>query len=233
MDHSCEIHNNDSNKTKGLTNMTKAFLKVDRVSLKLKNAAILKEVSLEAYPGEVIGIIGRNGSGKSMLFKCIAGLILPQCGEITVGDISVVREKRFPKDFGALIEKPGFIGSMSAYDNLKILASIQAKIGEKEIMESLRKVGLDNAIRKRVYKFSTGMKQRLGIAQAIMEKPKLLLLDEASSGLDEGGFSMLHALVRQLKAQGVTILLTSHIQEDIITLSDRVFKMDNGVLSAL
>ena len=233
MDHSCEIHNNDSNKTKGLTNMTKAFLKVDRVSLKLKNAAILKEVSLETYPGEVIGIIGRNGSGKSMLFKCIAGLVLPQCGEITVGDISVVREKRFPKDFGALIEKPGFIGSMSAYDNLKILASIQAKIGEKEIMESLRKVGLDNAIRKRVYKFSTGMKQRLGIAQAIMEKPKLLLLDEASSGLDEGGFSMLHALVRQLKAQGVTILLTSHIQEDIITLSDRVFKMDNGVLSAL
>jgi len=233
VDHSCEIHNNDSNKTKGLTNMTKAFLKVDRVSLKLKNAAILKEVSLEAYPGEVIGIIGRNGSGKSMLFKCIAGLVLPQCGEITVGDISVVREKRFPKDFGALIEKPGFIGSMSAYDNLKILASIQAKIGEKEIMESLRKVGLDNAIRKRVYKFSTGMKQRLGIAQAIMEKPKLLLLDEASSGLDEGGFSMLHALVRQLKAQGVTILLTSHIQEDIITLSDRVFKMDNGVLSAL
>lgn len=213
--------------------MTKAFLKVDRVSLKLKNAAILKEVSLETYPGEVIGIIGRNGSGKSMLFKCIAGLVLPQCGEITVGDISVVREKRFPKDFGALIEKPGFIGSMSAYDNLKILASIQAKIGEKEIMESLRKVGLDNAIRKRVYKFSTGMKQRLGIAQAIMEKPKLLLLDEASSGLDEGGFSMLHALVRQLKAQGVTILLTSHIQEDIITLSDRVFKMDNGVLSAL
>jgi len=213
--------------------MTKAFLKVDRVSLKLKNAAILKEVSLEAYPGEVIGIIGRNGSGKSMLFKCIAGLVLPQCGEITVGDISVVREKRFPKDFGALIEKPGFIGSMSAYDNLKILASIQAKIGEKEIMESLRKVGLDNAIRKRVYKFSTGMKQRLGIAQAIMEKPKLLLLDEASSGLDEGGFSMLHALVRQLKAQGVTILLTSHIQEDIITLSDRVFKMDNGVLSTL
>jgi len=213
--------------------MTKAFLKVDRVSLKLKNAAILKEVSLEAYPGEVIGIIGRNGSGKSMLFKCIAGLVLPQCGEITVGDISVVREKRFPKDFGALIEKPGFIGSMSAYDNLKILASIQAKIGEKEIMESLRKVGLDNAIRKRVYKFSTGMKQRLGIAQAIMEKPKLLLLDEASSGLDEGGFSMLHALVRQLKAQGVTILLTSHIQEDIITLSDRVFRMDNGVLSTL
>jgi len=213
--------------------MTEPFLKVDKVSLKLKNAAILKEVSLETYPGEVIGIIGRNGSGKSMLFKCIAGLVLPQCGEITVGDISVVREKRFPKDFGALIEKPGFIGSMSAYDNLKILASIQAKIGEKEIMESLRKVGLDNAIRKRVYKFSTGMKQRLGIAQAIMEKPKLLLLDEASSGLDEGGFSMLHALVRQLKAQGVTILLTSHIQEDIITLSDRVFKMDNGVLSAL
>ena len=112
--------------------MTEPFLKVDRVSLVLKNTTILREVSLEAYPGEVIGIIGRNGSGKSMLFKCIAGLVLPQHGEIIVGNTSVVGEKRFPKDFGALIEKPGFIGSMSAYDNLKILASIQGKIGEKK-----------------------------------------------------------------------------------------------------
>lgn len=213
--------------------MTKPFLKVDRVSLTLKNAPILKEVSLEAYPGEVIGIIGRNGSGKSMLFKCIAGLVLPQRGEILVGSAAVVRERRFPPNFGALIEKPGFINSISAYDNLKILASIQRKIGDSEIMESLRIVGLEHVARKRVYKFSTGMKQRLGIAQAVMEKPKLLLLDEPSSGLDEGGFTMLHSLVKQLKAQGVTIILTSHIREDIIALSDRIFKMDGGVMSAL
>jgi len=213
--------------------MTEPFLRVDRVSLTLKNVPILKEVSLEAYSGEVIGIIGRNGSGKSMLFKCIAGLVLPQRGEIFVGSAAVVRERRFPPNFGALIDKPGFINSMSAYDNLKILASIQGKIGDPEIMESLRMVGLEHVARKKVYKFSTGMKQRLGIAQAVMEKPKLLLLDEPSSGLDEGGFAMLHSLVKQLKTQDVTIILTSHIQEDIIALSDRVSKMDGGVLSGL
>jgi len=215
--------------------MTEPFLKIDRVSLtlKLKAEPILKEVSFEAYPGEVIGIIGRNGSGKSMLFKCIAGLVLPQHGEILVGNIAIISEKRFPPNFGALIEKPGFINSMSAFDNLKVLASIQRKIGDLEIMESLRIVGLEHVARKRVYKFSTGMKQRLGIAQAVMEKPKLLLLDEPSSGLDEEGFTMLHGLVKQLKEQGVTILLTSHIQEDIMALSDRVFKINNGLLAAL
>ncbi len=212
--------------------MTGPYLKVDGVSLKLKNATILNEVSLEAYPGEVVGVTGRNGSGKSMLFKCIAGLVLPQQGEIVVGTTRVVRERRFPPQFGALIDKPGFIGSLSAMENLKMLASIQRKIGIVEIMDSLRSVGLEHAARKGVYKFSTGMRQRLGIAQAIMEKPRLLLLDEASSGLDDGGFAMLHNLVLQLKAQGVTILLTSHIKEDIVALSDRVFKMDNGILSA-
>lgn len=213
--------------------MLEPYLQVEGVSLKLKNTVILREVSLEAFPGEAIGIIGRNGSGKSTLFKCIAGLLIPQHGEITVGKTAIVREKRFPPSFGALIEKPGFIGSLSAFENLKLLASIQGKTSESEIMESLRNVGLEHAARKAVYKFSTGMRQRLGIAQAIMERPRLLLLDEASSGLDDGGFAMLHNIVLTLKAHGVTILLTSHIKEDILTLSDHVYKMENGVLSAM
>ncbi|MBT9283078.1 MAG: ABC transporter ATP-binding protein [Hydrogenibacillus schlegelii] len=209
------------------------FLKVEGLSLTLKGEPILKNVSLEAYPGEVVGIVGRNGSGKSMLFKCIAGLVTPQSGEVWVGDFDVVKKRRFPPDFGALIEKPGFIGSLSAYENLKILASIQGKIGRAEIMEALRIVGLEHAARTKVRKFSVGMKQRLGIAQAFMERPKLLLLDEPTSGLDADGVAMLHDLVKRLKAEGVTILLTSHIREDIEALSDRVLQMDRGSLAAL
>lgn len=210
--------------------MSDAFLSVQSVSLSLKQQPILQDVSFEAHQGEVIGIVGRNGSGKSMLFKCIAGLVIPQSGEIVVGGFPVVTNRRFPPDIGALIEKPGFIGSMSAFENLKILASIQNKIGEDAIMEALQLVGLDHVARKKVRTFSLGMKQRLGIAQAVMEHPRLVLLDEPTSGLDAEGVSMLHALVNRLKSQGVLLLLASHIKEDIDQLADRVFMMDRGVL---
>jgi len=210
--------------------MTDAFLSVQSVSLSLKRQPILTDVSLEAHEGEVLGIVGRNGSGKSMLFKCIAGLVIPQSGEIFVGGFPVVANRRFPPALGALIEKPGFIGSMTAFENLKILASIQNVITDDEIMEALELVGLDHVARKKVRTFSLGMKQRLGIAQAVMEHPRLVLLDEPTSGLDAEGVSMLHALVNRLKAQGVLLLLASHIKEDIDQLADRVFMMDRGVL---
>lgn len=210
--------------------MTDAFLSVQSVSLSLKGQPILTDVSLEAHEGEVLGIVGRNGSGKSMLFKCIAGLVIPQSGEIFVGGFPVVANRRFPPALGALIERPGFIGSMTAFENLKILASIQNAITDDEIMETLELVGLNHVARKKVRTFSLGMKQRLGIAQAVMEHPRLVLLDEPTSGLDAEGVSMLRALVNRLKAQGVLLLLASHIKEDIDQLADRVFMMDRGVL---
>ncbi|MBS3957518.1 MAG: ABC transporter ATP-binding protein [Clostridiales bacterium] len=213
--------------------MSEAFLSVRSVSLSLKGDQILKDVSLEAHAGQVIGIVGRNGSGKSMLFKCIAGLVIPQSGEIVVDGFPVVANKRFPPDLGALIEKPGFLGSLSAYENLSVLASIQNRIGRDEILEALRVVGLEDVARKKVRKFSVGMKQRLGIAQAFMERPRLLLLDEPTSGLDTDGVEMLHGVVERLKAQGVTILLASHIREDIERLSDCVLGMERGVLAEL
>ncbi len=211
--------------------MNEAFLTVRSVSLSLKGDQVLKDVSLEAHAGQVIGIVGRNGSGKSMLFKCIAGLVIPQSGEIVVDGFPVVANKRFPPDLGALIEKPGFLGSLSAYENLSVLASIQNRIGREEILEALRVVGLEDVARKKVRKFSVGMKQRLGIAQAFMERPRLLLLDEPTSGLDSNGVEMLHAVVNRLKAQGVTVLLASHIREDIERLSDCVLGMERGVLT--
>lgn len=213
--------------------MNDAFLSVESVSLELKGHKILDKVSLKAKPGQVAGIVGRNGSGKSMLFKCIAGLVIPQQGEIRVDGFAVVAGRRFPPDLGALIEKPGFLGSLSAYENLSALASIQKRIGRDEIMEALRVVGLDGVAKKRVSKFSLGMKQRLGIAQAFMERPRLLLLDEPTSGLDTQGVGMLHALVDKLKAEGVTILLASHLKEDINLLSDTVFGMEQGVLAPM
>ena len=213
--------------------MSEAFLSVRSVSLSLKGDQILEDVSLEAHAGQVIGIVGRNGSGKSMLFKCIAGLVIPQSGEIVVDGFPVVANKRFPPDLGALIEKPGFLGSLSAYENLSVLASIQNRIGREEILEALRVVGLEDVARKKVRKFSVGMKQRLGIAQAFMERPRLLLLDEPTSGLDSDGVEMLHAVVDGLKAQGVTVLLASHIREDIERLSDCVLGIERGVLTEL
>lgn len=210
--------------------MSSPFLSVKSVSLSLKGEQILKDVSLQASPGQVVGIVGRNGSGKSMLFKSIAGLVIPQGGEIVVDGFSVTATKRFPPDLGALIEKPGFLGSLSAYENLNILASIQGKIGRDDILEALGVVGLQSVARKKVRKFSLGMKQRLGIAQAFMERPRLLLLDEPTSGLDTEGVEMLYGLVGRLKSEGVTILLASHIKEDIVALSDQVLGMESGVL---
>jgi len=211
--------------------MSNAFLSVQSVSLTLKGDTILKDVSIEAEPGQVIGIVGRNGSGKSMLFKCIAGLVLPQQGEIVVDGFPVVASRCFPPDLGALIEKPGFLGSFSAYENLQMLASIRNRIGREEILQALDMVGLQDVAKKKVRKFSVGMKQRLGIAQAFMEHPRLLLLDEPTSGLDVDGVKMLYALVAELKSRGVTILLASHIKEDIELLSDRALGMELGVLT--
>lgn len=213
--------------------MAKPVLTVDSISLTLKNEPILKRVSLMVSAGEVVGITGRNGSGKSMLFKCIAGLYLPQKGEITANGFAVVKEKRFPPEFGALIEKPGFLGGLTAYENLSILACIQNKIGKKEILEAIRIVGLEHAAHKKVKKFSLGMKQRLGIAQAIMEKPKLLILDEPTSGLDEAGVAQVRTLIGQLKSEGTAILIASHISEDIEALSDRIYEMELGELREL
>lgn len=210
--------------------MKTPYLAVEGISLSLKGDSILEDVSMHAESGEVVGISGRNGSGKSMLFKCIVGLLVPQRGEITVDGFRVVSERRFPPELGALIEKPGFIGSMSGFDNLELLASIQSKTSKRDIREALHAVGLDGAADTRVRKYSLGMKQRLGIAQAIMENPKLLILDEPTSGLDAAGVEMLHGLVLELKARGTTILLASHLADDIRTLSDRVLHMQAGRL---
>lgn len=205
---------------------------VDHVSLTIKGATLLDDVSLHADAGEVVGVVGRNGSGKSVLFKCIVGLFVPQRGEITVDGVAIVGERRFPTSVGAIIEKPGFVGSMTAIQNLKVLASIRNRIREPEIMDALALVGLEHAAHKRVYKFSLGMLQRLDIAQAIMEKPTVVILDEPTNGLDESGVAMVRGLVRRLRDGGASILLASHQPQDIEELCDRVYVVERGRLQA-
>ena len=191
---------------------------------------VLKNVSISFEKGQIHGIVGRNGSGKTVLFKCICGLMHPEEGVILVNGKRVGRDVDMPENIGAIIEAPGFLPNYSGYKNLRFLANIRRKIGKEEILNVLKTVGLDPESRKHVGKYSLGMRQRLGIAQAIMEDPEILILDEPMNGLDNAGVQDIRALLLELKAQGKTILLASHNHEDIAALCDTVHEMDGGVL---
>ncbi|MEC1179633.1 ABC transporter ATP-binding protein [Metasolibacillus meyeri] len=205
------------------------ILEVKGVSKIVKGQTLLNNINLVINEPNIYGIIGRNGSGKSVLFKTIAGILLPTEGTIQVFGEPVGREA-FPKDFGALLDAPGFLGHYSAFRNLKLLASIQGKVTDADLREVLTIVGLDPDDTKPVRKYSLGMKQRLGIAQAIMEKPKLLILDEPMNGLDETGVQDIRQMIQSFKEQGIAILLSSHNAEDIAVLCNTVYRMEQGQL---
>lgn len=192
---------------------------------------VLKDVSMTCETGKIYGLIGRNGSGKTVLLKCVCGLVIPTSGEVSVWGQSVGKDVDFPENIGFIIESPGFLLQESGLRNLKHLASIRGKIGIDEIRESMNTVGLDPDLKLHVGKYSMGMRQRLGIAQAIMEKPKLLVLDEPMNGLDNQGVEHIRSLLLALKESGVTILLASHFKDDIAYLCDEVYQMDAGIIS--
>lgn len=196
---------------------------------RFKEATVLDNVSLSFEKGKIHGVIGRNGSGKTVLFKCICGFMPLTSGNIMVNDKQIGRDITIPEDIGIIIEAPGFLPNYSGYRNLALLASIRKKIGRDTIMQTLSRVGLDPQSRKHVGKYSLGMRQRLGIAQAIMESPSLLILDEPMNGLDEHGVEDIRNLLLSLKEEGKTIILASHSAEDINVLCDTVHKMDAGV----
>ena len=190
---------------------------VRNVTKKFGNVTVLDNVSLQVKKGTICGIIGRNGSGKTVLFKCICGLL-----QINEGSILVDK-----KEIGAIIEEPGFLKQYSGKQNLRLLASMSGK-ENIEIEKVLKAVGLEHAGRKKVGKYSMGMRQRLGIAQAIMEDPSLIILDEPFNGLDKHGVEEMREHFLSLKKKGKTILLTSHNTEDIEYLCDTVVEMDHG-----
>ncbi len=207
------------------------MIKIDKLSLTIQKNDILKNINIEFAKGKIHGLIGRNGSGKTMLMKCICGFVRPTIGEIIVNEKRVGKDCDFPENIGIIIETPGFIPYYSGFKNLKLLADLNKKIGVSEIKKAMVKVGLDPDLKLHVKKYSLGMRQRLGLAQAIMEDPDLLILDEPMNGLDKDGVADMRKYLLDLKEQGKTILIASHSAEDIDVLCDTVCEMDKGVLS--
>ena len=201
---------------------------VNNVSLKIQKDVILSDIDLHVEKGKITGLVGRNGCGKTMLMKCITGFVKPTQGEVIFDGKRIGEEIDFPKDTGIIIETPAFVPYYSGYKNLMELASLQKKIGKAEVEEVLKKVGLYEARHKLVRKYSLGMRQRLGIAQALMENPKTLILDEPMNGLDNECVALVRSILMELKEQGKTILLVSHNAEDIRVLCDVIYEMDKG-----
>ena len=204
------------------------MIKVENVSLKIKKDMILRDINVEFERGKIHGIIGRNGSGKTMLMKCICGFIRPTEGEITVAGKRIGVDCDFPESVGVIIETPEFIPYYTGFKNLKLLADIRHKITDEDIRRSIELVGLDPKLKKSVKKYSLGMRQRLGFAQAIMENPDLFILDEPMNGLDKDGVGEMRKYLLDLKNQSKTILIASHSAEDIDVLCDSVVEMDKG-----
>ena len=206
-----------------------SYIEVRNVSKSFSGRAILQNISLSVEQGTTVGLVGANGSGKSVLFKIICGFEKPDQGSVYVRGRQIGKNGRdFPADMGVFINSPGFIGIYSGFQNLKFLADIQGKIGEKEIRQTMTKVGLDPDNKAKVDNYSLGMKQKLGLAQAIMEEPSLLILDEPMNGLDNQGVQEMRQLFLKLKDEGKTILLASHNREDIAALCDTTVEIDRG-----
>lgn len=208
-------------------------ISVQNVTKRFGEETVLAEVSHDFEEGKIHGIVGNNGSGKTVLMKCICGFLLPTKGKIFVNCKQVGKDCDFPDDIGIIIETPGFLSNISGMKNLQILASLKRRIGADTIRDTIRRVGLDPNMRKPVGKYSLGMRQRLGIAQAIMENPSILILDEPLNGLDKSGVKDMRGLIKGLRGQGKTIILASHNQADIDELCDTVCEMDAGIMTVV
>lgn len=201
---------------------------IDSVGKQFRDKKVLQDISLECKKGEIVGIVGHNGCGKTVLFKCVCGLLRPTSGTIQLDDKVLGKDVDMLPSCGVIIEEPAFIGRYSAIKNLRLLYMVNQKKNENKLWEVLTTVGLDPDSRKRVSKYSLGMRQRLAIAQAIMEDPEVLVLDEPMNGLDHNGVAQMRELFLKLKEEGKIILMASHNKEDIEVLCDVVVSMENG-----
>ena len=213
-------------------NMDYAIEVID-VSKSFKDHTVLKNINLTVNKGEICGIIGRNGSGKTVLLKCICKIFLEDSGEIYILGENTTKNPSIIKNLGVLIETPAFLENFSGYWNLKFLADLSHKIGKKEVQAILRVVGLEEAQNKKVKNYSLGMKQRLAIAQTIMENQTILILDEPMNGLDKKGVSQMRETFLEYKKKGNSILMATHNPQDVEILCDHVYEMDDGVIERL
>lgn len=209
------------------------MINIENLSLTIKEHEILKNINHHFEKGKIHGLIGRNGSGKTMLMKCICGFVHPTAGTVSVAGRIIGKDCDFPDNVGLIIETPGFIPYYSGFRNLKLLAQLNKKINSDSIKSVMQQVGLNPNLKLHVKKYSLGMRQRLGLAQAIMENPDLLILDEPMNGLDKDGVADMRKYLLELKEQGKTILIASHSAEDIEILCDTVCEMDKGVMTKI
>ena len=210
-----------------------AAIKIENLHKSFGKEEILYGINREFEAGRIHGIVGNNGSGKTVMMKCICGFLRPDEGRVLINGKEVGKDMDFPDDMGIIIETPGFLPGATGLKNLKILASLKGIADEKRIVETIERVGLDPGLKKNVSKYSLGMRQRLGIAQAIMENPSFLILDEPFNGLDKHGVAQIRNLIKELRAEGKTIILASHNQADIDELCDTVCEMDDGYMEEI
>ncbi len=209
------------------------LIEMKDVSKSYKGLVLFENTDLSIEKGKIYGLIGPNGSGKSVLFKMMCGFVFPDQGTVTVRGIQLGKQNRFPDNFGVIIDRPGYLGNKTGFENLKYLAMIQNQVTDDQIKYAMTTVGLQPAARQKVKNYSLGMKQKLALAQAIMEDQEVLLLDEPFNALDIDSVEKIRDLLFSLKEQGKTIVLTSHNQEDIDILCDHVFRVRNYGLEQL
>lgn len=206
---------------------------VENLCKQIKKKTILKNINLKLSNGKIYGIIGRNGSGKTMLFRAVSGLIKADTGTVTLNGKTLFKDFPILPNLGILLENAGLYPELTGFDNLRYLADINKKITENEINRAIQRVGLEPKDRRCFRKYSLGMKQRILIAQAVMEKPDILFLDEPTNALDENGVEEIRKLILEEKERGALILIASHNKDDIRLLSDEIYSMSDGSLSKM
>lgn len=206
------------------------MIEISHITKKFKEAVVLNDISMTLEDAKIYGFVGRNGSGKTMLMKHILGFVHPTSGTVSINGKQIGHDIDIPKNVGAIIENPGFLPEYSGFKNLKLLAGIRRKASAQEIRRSIELVGLNPNDKKHVGKYSLGMRQRLGLAQVIMEDPEILLLDEPMNGLDDQGVEEIRKILLQQKGKGKLIVIASHNKEDIDLLCDEIFRFDHGNL---
>lgn len=194
----------------------------------IRGAAVLKNINLTLESGKIYGLWGKNGSGKTMLMRAICGLILPTEGYVSIDGERLGGKNSFPKSVGALIENPAFLDSKTGLENLLLLAEIKGEATKDDVSEALEKVGLDAHDRRKYLKYSLGMKQRLGIAAAIMENPQILLLDEPFNALDPSGVEMAAKIIKEFKEKGAAVVIACHDRNELDNLADEIIRLERG-----
>lgn len=209
------------------------MIEIKNITKSYDERKILDDVSINFEEGKIYGIIGQNGSGKSVLLKVMSGFITPDQGAIIYDGKDINKEETFPDNTGVLLDNSGFVPNLTGFDNLKLLATINKTIDDNEIIEELKNVNLLEEKDKKYYKYSLGMRKKLGICQAIMEHQKYVILDEPFSGIDKGSLAMIYNYLKKIKSEGRTLIISTHTSDRAKDLYDEIYELEEGKLNRI